>query len=381
MEEVIKGIIEILDFEVVNISLVDFETKRIKTEYVGGIPEDEIEEFKKDADHSLDSGDIQASIVENKQTEVPDSDDPRFDKSVYTKYKHENLIRVFIPMIEPLKNRVIGTLEAGYNRQYRNYIYESDVLTLQSFVDYVVQALEQNSEQKRSEMFDKVTHEFRSPIVGIRSHASFIQRRLQELPGWLIDQKLEDILTDCEILLIQVAEIEYLMGGSRESQRSKIEKTFIFRDVVYKAIKQLSPIVIEQGFSIDNIDYSNISPQAKNLMVKIDKIKLNQVVYNLLMNSIKYAKNDPNKFKIVIEIDDSKKNLIVKFKDWGIGIQEKYQKEIFEEGFRCPEAIQKNVTGSGLGLAISRSNMIELGEDLVLSNNANPTEFHLIIAR
>lgn len=382
MEEVIKGIIEILDFEVVNISLVDFETKRIKTEYVGGIPEDEIEEFKKDADHALDSGDIQASIVKNKQIEVPSIDDPRFDKSAYAKYAHNNLIRVFIPIIEPLKDRVIGTVEAGYNRQYRDYIYERDVLTLQSFVGYVVRALAQNSEQKKSEMIDKITHEFRSPIVGIRSHASFVQRRLQELPDWLIDQKLEDILTDCETLLIQVAEIEYLMGGSRASQRSKIEKTLIFRDVIYKIIKQLSPIVIEQGFSIEDIDYSNISPQTRNLMVKIDKMKLNQVVYNLLVNSIKYAKNDPNKFKIVIDINDSpKKLIIIKFKDWGIGIQEKYQKEIFQEGFRCPEAIQTNVAGSGLGLAISKSIMKELGGDLILSNNANPTEFHLIIPR
>lgn len=308
MTEVIKSITEILEFEVVNISLVDFETQRIKTEYIGGsaIEKNLIEEFKDDADHALSSSDIQASIVRNKQIEVPSSEDPRFDKRVFSKYKHEDLIRVFIPMIElstdRVIDRVIGTLEAGYNKQYREYIYERDVQILESFVDYVVQALE----RKKLGLMDRIAHEFRSPIVGIKSNASFIQRRAtfiqksqENLHPALVHNKLEDILTDCDILLMQVAELEYIMGG-RVPQRSKREKTRIFTDVILKTIKQLRPIVIEHGFSIENIDYSTVNDRIKLLTITTDKIRLNQVVYNLFMNSIKYAKDDPSQFKIVI---------------------------------------------------------------------------------
>ena len=88
---------------------------------------------------------------------------------------------------------------------------------------------------------------------------------------------------------MEVAELEYLMGG-RTSQRSKIERTRIFRDVILKTIKQLRPIVIARGFSIEDIDHSMISDRTRELEVMTNKIKLNQVVYNLLINSIKYAK-------------------------------------------------------------------------------------------
>ncbi|WP_292776434.1 GAF domain-containing protein [Nostoc sp. NMS9] len=377
MENVIKSITDILQFEVVNISLVNRETNSIKTEFITGILDNQLEEFKKEANHSLDSNDIQASIVKSRKIQVPDIEDPRFDKQIYHKYGHQDLIRVFIPMIEPFKSQVIGTLEAGYKRDYREYIYERDVQVLESFVDSVVNALE----RRKSQIINKITHEFRSPIVGIRSNASFVQRRKEEINSEHFDRKLEDILTDCEILLYQVAELEYIMGG-RISGKSKKEKFFIFRDVIIKTTNQLRPIVIDHGFSIENIDYSKVNPRFLRLEINTDKVKINQVIYNLLMNSIKYAKDDKNQFKIDIDIDDkNKENIIIKLKDWGIGIENEFVKDIFKEGFRCPGAIKKNVAGSGLGLAISKSIMRELGGDLILSNNTEPTEFHLVIPR
>ena len=71
----------------------------------------------------------------------------------------------------------------------------------------------------------------------------------------------------------------------------------------------------------------------------------------------------------------------MKFKDWGIGIKQAYVEKIFEDGFRTPEAIEKDVSGSGLGLTISRLIMQHLGGDLILANNFKPTEFHLLLPK
>ncbi|WP_088241935.1 GAF domain-containing protein [Calothrix rhizosoleniae] len=377
MEDIMQVITEILGFEMVNISLVNFETKRIRTEYIIGISNQEKEQFKKDADHSLDDKDIQSWIVKHAKIVVPDLNDERLDQTVFNKYGHKSLVRIFMPMIESSTNRVIGTLEAGYKRDYRRYIYDRDVQILENFIDYAVQALE----RRKSGIINRITHELRSPMVGIRSNASFIRRRFQEITPELIDRKLEDILIDCEILLYEVADLEYIMGG-HTSQQNKIEEIFIFRDVIIKTINQLRPVVIDKRFSIDNICYSKMISKLIGLKIQTDKAKLNQVVYNLLMNSIKYAKENPNDFRIFIDIDNKNKdNLIIKFKDWGIGIKKEYETKIFKEGFRCPEAISRNVNGSGLGLAISKSIMKKLGGDLILSNNAEPTEFHLIIPK
>jgi len=112
----LRAITSTLGYDYVNISLVKPESNRIKTEYVIGIPRHEAKEFKKLADHSLDSDDIQANVVRTRQIEVPYSKDRRFDPRIYKRFRHDRLIRVYMPMIVPSENRVIGTIEAGYQR-------------------------------------------------------------------------------------------------------------------------------------------------------------------------------------------------------------------------------------------------------------------------
>ena len=116
-------------------------------------------------------------------------------------------------------------------------------------------------------------------------------------------------------------------------------------------------------------------------MLYVDKAKLNQAVFNLLINSIKYAEDNPEYFKISLEIEETRDSYIIKFKDWGIGIRRGLEEKIFENGFWTPEAINKNVTGSGLGLTIARGIMREMGGDLRLGTNPKPTEFQMVLPK
>ncbi len=372
---VMKAIIDTLGYEYVNISLVNWERNCIKTEYVTGIPEDEIPLFKKMADHSLDSDDIQADIVLNREIEVPDSDDPRLDKNIVKQFKHERLTRVFIPMITAAGNQVIGTVEAGYQGKYRKYIYEQDIQILQDFIDNAVAALEQ---QKKG-LLDQISHEFRAPIVGIRSNASFLLRRFYQLDRNFIERKFNDVIADCELLLLQVKELEYILGR-RTPSVPKRERTLLFRDIIIKTINQLQPLIIEAKFKISKIDYD---PKYISKMgwFFIDRAKLNQVIFNVLVNSIKYAEEDPDQFGIQINVDERKDEFVIKFRDQGIGINKELKERIFDEGFRAPEAIDKNITGSGLGLTISRKIMREMGGDLKLTNFYKPTEFQIVLPK
>ncbi|MDM9581451.1 MULTISPECIES: GAF domain-containing sensor histidine kinase [unclassified Nostoc] len=372
---VIKGITTILEFTWVNISLINSDRTSIKSDYISGLPKDKKEEFKKMALHNLDSDDIQANIVRNKQIKVPDNDDPGLDKEIFKKFGHEDIIRVFIPMIEPLNNLVIGTVEAGYKREYRQHIYEQDVQILKGFVEHAVHAIE----RRKSGLIDRITHELKSPVVGIRSHASFLQRRFSDinLAPSTIAIKFEDILTDCDLLLYQIRQIEYFLGRSY-SEKPKVESVIVFRDIVVKTVNQLKPILNEYGLHVKGVRYE--FGDAARMAILTDKVMLNQVIYNLLINAIKYAEKNPGQFKILLEASEYKENLMIKFKDWGIGIVEDDVNKIFEEGFRSLDAIKK-VGGSGLGLSISIAIIQQLGGSLKLVNNSKPTEFHLILPK
>ena len=129
------------------------------------------------------------------------------------------------------------------------------------------------------------------------------------------------------------------------------------------------------GFDFNEIKYHYGGNN--KIIISTDPFKLNQVVYNLLINSIKYSENEPNKFRILIELDETKDFITIKFKDWGIGISDQYITDIFTEGFRCPEAYSMDVAGAGLGLSISKTIMQKLGGSLLLVRRAKPTEFHI----
>jgi GAF domain-containing protein/anti-sigma regulatory factor (Ser/Thr protein kinase) len=370
---VLRAITDTLGYEYVNISLVDPDLNRIRTKYVVGIHRKEVELFKRMADHPLDSDDIQAQIVRSRETEVPDIEDPHFDQRIYKRFGHERLIRVFIPMIVASEDRVIGTVEAGYKRSYRKYIYERDVQILRGFVNYAVRALEQS---KRG-LLPRISHEFTAPIVGIRSNTSYLQRRIGQLDDSILQVKLDDILTDSEILLLRVGELEHILGGTTPVSRPEL--TLVYRDIIIKTVNQLKPLVAERGFDMSMIKYN--TRDIHRIKIYVDRAKLNSVVYNLLINSIKYAEDDSSAFKTMISVDETKGYYIIKFQDWGIGIKKPYEERIFEDGFRAPEAINRFVTGSGLGLTIARKTMREMDGDLRLANNHKPTEFDLLLPK
>jgi signal transduction histidine kinase/GAF domain-containing protein len=379
IERMIRGITKVLQFSWVNVSLIDPERTTIKSQYISGLSSKKAERFKKIAIHPLGCTDIQAEIVSDRKIKVPADNDPGLDAKIFHEFGHKNLVRVFIPMIEPVSNLVIGTVEAGYQKAYRPCIYEQDVQILRSFVDVAMQALE----RRKSGLIDRITHELKSPIVGIRSHASFLQRRFSDVrvsPS-SITFKLEDIQTDCELLLYQVGQIENFLGRS-VSAKPKYERIRVFRDVIIKTINQLKPFLLEREFSPRGIEYQ--SSDISKIIISTDKAMLSQVIYNLLINAIKYAEKDPEQFKIVLEVSEvehkSNENFIVKFKDWGIGVNKEDKDKIFQEGFRTKEAIKK-VGGSGLGLNISKSIMRKLGGDLNLVSCHKPTEFHVILPK
>jgi signal transduction histidine kinase len=371
IQTVLRAITNTLGYEYVNISLVDTDLNRIKTKYVVGISRKEVELFKRMADHSLDGNDIQAQIVRSKEVEVPETEDSRFDQKIFKRFGHERLIRVFIPMIVASENRVIGTVEAGYKRSYRNHIYERDVQILRGFVNYAVRALEQS----KKGLLPKITHELTAPVVGIRSTASFLQRRIEMLDPSLVQVKLNDILTDSEILLLRVGELEHILG--KTTPLSRPELTLVYRDIIIKTVNQLKPLVAERGLDASKIEYNTWD--IHRIKLYVDKAKLNAVVYNLLINSIKYS--EPSDFKITISVDETHNDYIIKFKDWGIGIKNEYEEKVFTDGFRTPEAIDRFVTGTGLGLTIARKTMREMGGDLRLTHNSKPTQFDVVLPK
>ncbi len=370
---VAEGIKDTLNFEWVNISLISPASELVKSLYVLGLSEEDTKEFKEMGIHPTNDRDIQADIAKTQKVEVISDWDDRFDRKIYDRFGHKDLIRVFVPILAPSTGEAIGTVEAGHRKDYRNFIDERDVSFLRAIVANAAELLDP---LERS-FLARIRHEFTSSIVGIKSHTNFLQKYRNIVRENVVENKLSDILTDCDILQIYVEEIESILG--QQSQKNNVEEVLVVRDIIFKTVNQLKPLVKESKFSPDKIDYPR--DEGKRIKIYVEKAKLNQVVFNLVINSIKYAKNNPADFKVEIAINETKEDFIIEFSDWGIGIKKEYKEEIFRFGFRSPEARAIDVYGSGMGLSIARERIIEIGGDLILTHYSNPTTFHLIIPK
>ena len=111
LDEVIDVVLDTLcsrlGFSYATISLVNEDTREISTVRGKNVPPG----WVADAHHLLNSQDIQADVVRTGQVEVIDTWDPRFDETIWTRYGHADLLRVWVPLGR------IGTIEAGFYQE------------------------------------------------------------------------------------------------------------------------------------------------------------------------------------------------------------------------------------------------------------------------
>jgi len=85
------------------------------------------------------------------------------------------------------------------------------------------------------------------------------------------------------------------------------------------------------------------------IWVKADREKIQQVLHNLIENSINYG-NENGRTKV--SFYDMNDLILVEVSDNGIGIEEKHLSRLFERFYRVDKSRSRNLGGSGLGLAI-----------------------------
>ncbi|MFS4417609.1 two-component regulator propeller domain-containing protein [Maribacter sp. 2307ULW6-5] len=115
--------------------------------------------------------------------------------------------------------------------------------------------------------------------------------------------------------------------------------------------------------------YRFVSEQ-EEILVYYDRIRLEQVFYNLLSNAFKYT---PMGGAISVEVCQDNTFLYVAVKDTGPGISEEYKTRVFERFFEIPRDAPSEkigVSGTGIGLAIAK-NIVDLHKgSIVVEDNA-----------
>lgn len=197
-------------------------------------------------------------------------------------------------------------------------------------------------EELRRQLTSDMAHEIRTPLT-------IIQGQLEAMMCGVWDLNMENIASVYE----ELARMNLMVDKLKDihSLESKVD-LLTLRDLDLKAeiesiVRFSKPIFIDKKIEIGlNLE--------EGLLLKADRDKFKQVLYNLLTNAVKYSKENS---KVVINLykEAQEGMVIIEVADEGIGIAKEDLANIFERFYRCDKSRSKEEGGLGLGLAITRA--------------------------
>ncbi|HHW94738.1 MAG TPA: two-component sensor histidine kinase [Mogibacterium sp.] len=189
------------------------------------------------------------------------------------------------------------------------------------------------AERNRREFTANVSHELKTPLQTIMGSAELLQNNLV---------KKEDYYTFVERIQYESSRLLDMIEDIIRLSQLDEKKEISFEDV------ELLELVTNVAISLQNVaDERGISIEVSGEKTVVYGVRqlLNEIVYNLCENAIKYNVDGG---KVNITVGET----FVTVKDTGIGISPEDQNHIFERFYRADKSHSREVDGSGLGLSI-----------------------------
>lgn len=218
--------------------------------------------------------------------------------------------------------------------RFIHHNHNRDLKILLAFDDITI---EKQIETARSDFASFVSHELRTPITNIKAYVQLIEKCRKENRDCDYEKYLSKTLLFTDNLTSLINELhESNKAGSEKIQIEK--RQVILGHVIDDALETLRTTFPGQEF---------IKEGKANVKVNVDPVRITQVLTNFITNAIKYSEGK----KVTIQLKVDLKNVTIKVKDEGKGINKEELKNMFTRYYRSKSALKKEGMGMGLYLA------------------------------
>ncbi|KXG77025.1 sensor histidine kinase [Thermotalea metallivorans] len=197
-------------------------------------------------------------------------------------------------------------------------------------------------EQQRKDFVANVSHELRTPLSAIKLLAESLLHQ-EDVKAETYREFLQDIDTEVDRLNKIIENLLALVDIDKGKLELDYQITYV-NYLIENVIHSLKPLA-------DNKQIEMVFYEREKIHIKLDQIKIQQALTNIIHNAIKYT---PNGGKIEISLYPEYEDVVIKIEDNGIGIPEESLPYIFERFYRVDKARARSTGGTGLGLAISQ---------------------------
>lgn len=222
---------------------------------------------------------------------------------------------------------------------------------------------------------NSISHDIRTPlnvIIGYTALASAHVNEAQEVKRYL--SKIQTASKHLLLLVNDVLDMSHIESGTLKLEHAPVYFPDVLEDL--KSIVQTDISAKQLEFHVDTKNMVH-----KNVIT--DKLRLNQVLLNILENAVKYTRPGG---KICFQIQELKgqepgfAKYEFRVKDTGIGMSEEFIEHIFEPFSREQTSTVSGIEGTGLGMAIVKKIVDRMGGTIVVkSRQGEGTEVIVIL--
>ncbi|MBR6323054.1 MAG: HAMP domain-containing histidine kinase [Lachnospiraceae bacterium] len=226
-----------------------------------------------------------------------------------------------------------------------------------------------SSSEDQHRFLANISHDFRSPLTSIRGYIAAMQDGTipPEMQGKYFDVVLNetDRLTKLANGLIDMTQLENGIILDRTH--------FCINDLIREVLPTFEGPVTDKGLSFD------LTFEEEHAVVIADRARIQQVLYNLIDNAIKFSNTDST-VDISTHLHGDK--IFVSVTDHGVGIEKENINKIWERFYKTDTSRGRDKKGTGLGLSIVREIIQAHKENIdVISTPGVGTEFIFTLPR
>ncbi len=281
------------------------------------------------------------------------------------------LLLLLLMVNRPLNKIIAGAREfAEGHLEYQIPIHSADEMGyLSNTLNYMADEMRQNDQFQRN-FISNVSHDFRSPLTSIKGYVEAI------LDGTIPHEMQDRYL---KIVLFETSRLTKLTQGMLQLNTLDAKaymlqmQDFDLNQLIKNTAASFEGTCRERHMSIE------LLMDSPKEYVSADMEKIQQVMYNLIDNAIKFSDSDST-----ITIETTRKNelVFVSVKDQGSGIPQKDLQKIWSRFYKQDISRGKDRTGTGLGLSIVKEIINSHKQNInVISTEGVGTEFIFTLSR
>lgn len=248
---------------------------------------------------------------------------------------------------------------------------EENIEEINELVDTLNHTKEElaKTEKLRTDLMANVSHDLKTPLTMIKAYAEMTKDF--NPPKEKRKENMEIITEEVDRLTLLVNDILALSKMQSKVEELKLEE-FDLTELIQTILKRYKILK-------ETEDYNFIFPIEEKVIIKADKKKIEQVIYNLVNNAINYTGDDKT---VTIDLEITKKEVMVKILDSGKGINPKDIPYIWDKYYKDSKKHKRDMVGTGLGLSIVK-NILKLHhfEYGVKSTKKKGTLFYFIVPK